>query len=317
MAGRLLVAILLFISVAFSACMHTDAFLLDPDANYGPSERVMLLFSEHDGSSETLYPIAIVEVTSPALGNHSRSQMLNALRDKAQEVGADALFLVSSSQQYIPTTYTQNIDGSLLTIPGGYENKLIGIALRDKSRAVKPPEYSRIESTMNNQRPKPASASTTKLGLNLNVLTLPLNGLGGSVWLGSNHIRGAVDLYKVNIPEAMTRDGFNEGKVDVAYRFSFDYLFLGNLGGPYFGSGFQYASYSISHQYTDDIGYWESLDLIISLGYLIVFPPHIHFDIRLALDAVIYGEEMIMVGRNEMYPDNAKVYGSIGFGINF
>ncbi len=58
--------------------MQTDALLLDSNANYEPTERVALLLSETQ-ASESLIPIAVVEAVSPALGNHSRTEMMATL----------------------------------------------------------------------------------------------------------------------------------------------------------------------------------------------------------------------------------------------
>ena len=290
----------------FISCMQTDVLMLDPAISYTPTDRVALLFSEED-ASENLLPIAIIEVTSPALGNHSQTRILETLRDKAQEIGADAVYIISTDQQYIPPTYTQNIDGSLLTIPGGQERRIIGIALRDTDNV-----WEESQSQMQ-LRSGPRFGG----GASFNVLAPVLGGYGVSGWLGKNRFRGVIDYYSVDIPAAMSRDGFNDGRVENAVRLSFDYFFLGNLKGPYFGTGFQYASYSSGHENTTERGEWESLDFNASFGYKLNLLPNIHLDARVALDAMIYGEEDIMVGNNRMVPDDAKIYGLIGFGVHF
>jgi len=286
--------------------MHTDILHLDPQVTYEPSARTSFIFSA-EGADADLKPIAIIEVTSPALGSHSRTKILERMRDEAQSIGADAVFVVTSSQQYIPPTYTSNIDGSLLTIPGGFERSMLGIALRHKDRiGLEHPQFiqSRPEALING-------------GLSFNLLSPLLSGYGFSGWLGRNRFRAVIDYYKVNIPKAMSRDGFNEGKVENAIRVTFDYFFLKNLAGPYFGTGLQFANYSSGHVATNERGEWESIDFTMSFGYKLNFLQNFHLDARLALDLVLFGEEYIQFGGQRMYPDEGKVYGLIGLGLHF
>ncbi len=303
---RLQLLVLISLHILLNACMHTDILHLDPQVTYEPSSGTSFIFSA-EGADENLKPIAIIEVTSPSLGSHSRTKILERMRDEAQTIGADAVFVVTSSQQYVPPTYTSNIDGSLLTIPGGFERSMLGIALRHKDR------IGLEEPQLMQSRP----GVLVNGGLSFNLLSPFLSGYGFSGWLGRNRFRAAIDYYEVNIPKAMSRDGFNEGKVENAIRITFDYFLLDNLAGPYFGTGLQFANYSSGHVDTIERGEWESIDLTMSFGYKLNLSQNFHLDTRLALDLVLFGEEYIRVGGRRMYPDEAKVYGLVGLGLNF
>lgn len=115
----------------------------------------------------------------------------------------------------------------------------------------------------------------------------------------------------------MLRDGFTDGKVENAFSVSFDYFFMGNLSGPYFGSGFQFGNYSVGHENTSERGDWETIEFTASFGYKLNLLPNIHLDSRLAVDALLFGEEEILVDNNRFEPDVGSVYALIGFGIHF
>lgn len=159
--------------------------------------------------------------------------------------------------------------------------------------------------------------SKIKVGGGFNLFAYALKGYGFSGWMGKNKLRLVIDYYVVDIPDAMVRDGFTEGKVDNAFRLSIDYFFNGNFLGPYLGVGFQQATYSSGHVNTLERGSWKTIDLIASIGYKLDLVPHVHFDSRIALDAILYGETRVKVGGYELTPDNEKLYAFIGFGIHF
>src|SRR5690625_6626089 len=55
-------------------------------------------------------------------------------------------------------------------------------------------------------------------GISFNLVAPALSGYGFSGWVGKNRFRVVADYYRFNIPAAMSRDGFNEGKVDNGLR---------------------------------------------------------------------------------------------------
>lgn len=227
------------------------------------------------------------------------------MRGEAKKIGADAIIPVEEKQerQQQQLLYNTWLDG-YQTFGGNNVPIVTSYAIVFERS---------IPQRMAAYRPDPIING----GASFNLLAPVLGGYGVSGWLGKNRFRGVIDYYTVDIPAAMSRDGFNNGRVENAFRLSFDYFFLGDLKGPYFGSGFQYASYNSGHENTTERGDWESLDFNFSFGYMLNLLPNIHLDARVALDAMIYGEEEIMVGNNRMVPDDAKIYGLIGFGIHF
>ncbi|MCH7939450.1 MAG: hypothetical protein IID13_06870, partial [Candidatus Marinimicrobia bacterium] len=112
-------------------------------------------------------------------------------------------------------------------------------------------------------------------------------------------------------------DGFTDGKVENAIRLSFDYFFLGNLSGLYFGAGMQQATYSVGHENTLERGGWETIDINTSVGYNLNVLLNIHLDARIALDATIYGEDDLLIGGYRWVPDKGGLFGTVGIGVHF
>lgn len=281
-------------------CAQTSVVMLDDALKLAPSDNVRILERPPEEPFEI---IARLETRGTA--GQSIPPLLNQMRDEAKKIGADAIIPVEERQERQQQQLMYNPWlGGYQTIGGNNVPIVTSYAIvLERS----------IPQRMAAYRPDPIING----GASFNVLAPALGGYGFSAWLGKNRFRGVVDYYSVDIPAAMSRDGFNEGKVENAVRLSFDYFFLGDLKGPYFGSGFQYASYSSGHENTTERGEWESLDFNASFGYKLNLLPNIHIDARIALDAMIYGEEEIMVGNNRMVPDDAKIYGLIGFGVHF
>lgn len=293
--------ILILLSFFFAAgCAQTSLVMLDDTRKFAPSEGVRIL---DQTPNEPFEVIARLETRGSV--SQGIPELLNQMRKEAQKVGADAIIPVEERQERQQQGLMYNPWlGGYQTIGGGNVPIITSYAIiLERS----------IPQRMITYRPDPLING----GVSFNALTPLLGGYGFSGWLGKNRFRAAFDYYRVDIPQAMTRDGFTEGKVDNAVRLSFDYFFLGNLSGPYFGSGFQYANYNIGHENTTERGRWESIDFNASFGYKLNLLPNIHLDARLALDAMLFGEEEIMVGNNIMVPDNAKLYALIGFGVHF
>ena len=292
--------IILLSCLLLIGCTQTSVVLLDDSLRLAPSDNVRII---EQPPEESFQIIARLETRGAA--NQSIPPLLNQMREEAKKIGADAIIPVEERQEWQQQGLLYNPWlGGYQTIGGGNVPIVTSYAIiLERS----------IPQRMTAYRPDPIING----GVSFNVLAPVLNGYGFSGWVGKNRFRGAIDYYSVEIPSAMSRDGFNDGKVENAARLSFDYFFLGDLKGPYFGGGFQYARYSSGHENTTERGEWESLDFNASFGFKLNLLPNIHFDVRVALDAVIYGEEEIMIGFYRMVPDDAKIYGLVGFGIHF
>ncbi len=116
---------LLFALILLSACVNTDAVLLDPSQTYQPTESVQILFVE---PTEPYEIIAIVEGNGSIFNN--QSQVLKKIRKKAQKIGAHAIILLSTDSEYVAPTTVTNFDGSSLTVPGGKKLTMKAVAIR-------------------------------------------------------------------------------------------------------------------------------------------------------------------------------------------
>ncbi len=107
------------------ACTNTGVILVDPSKSYPPTSNVTLLFEEPTRPYDI---IAILEADGGLYA--TTAQILESARKKAQEVGANAIYILDTQQTYKPAQQVRNFDGSPLTIPGGYTTKVKIAAIR-------------------------------------------------------------------------------------------------------------------------------------------------------------------------------------------
>lgn len=290
----------LFLSLSLLGCAQTSVVLLDESFKFSPSENVRIL---DEPPKEPYLVLARLETRGTA--GQAIPSLLNLMRNEAKKIGADAIIPVDERQerQRQQIMYNQWL-GGYQTIGGNSVPIVTSYAII-------------LERSIPNRLSKNRNQPNINGGASFNTLALLLEGYGFSFWLGQNKYRGVVEYYSVRIPVAMTRDGFNDGEVESATRLSLDYFFLGDLTGPYFGMGFQFANYSASHENTNAIGKWSSIDYSISLGYKLNAFSNVYIDSRIAIDAMIYGEKEVLIGNNLMVPDNFKFYALVGVGVSF
>src|SRR5690625_1584441 len=295
--NTILLILPLFITVG---CAQTSLVKLEESRQFAPPDNVLILEHVPDEPFEI---IARLETRGTAF--QSIPPLLNQMRNEASKIGADAIIPVEERQEQIQQQVMYNPWlGGYQTLGGGSAPIVTSYAIIFENNISQRMAAYRAEPLVNG-------------GLSFNLVAPVLSGYGFSGWIGKNRFRVAADYYSFNIPEAMLRDGFTEGKIDNGFRLSFDYFLTGNLSGPYVGVGFQYASYSSGHENSRHRGSWESFDLSGSFGYMLKLHKNIHVDARLAIDAALYGEESIMVGSYQMVPDDVGVYALIGIGVNF
>ena len=281
-------------------CAQTSVLLMDESKKYAPSDDVKIL---EQAPSVQYMTIAILE-TRGSVG-YNIVDLLSQARDEARKIGADAIIPFEERQEYQQQQLFYNPWLSGYQTIGGGNIPIVKCyaIIFTKSIPMRVALY----------KPEPLVNG----GITLNALTLAFGGYGISGWAGKNKIRAVVDYYSINIPSAMLRDGFEEGKVENAIRLGLDYFFQGDLSGPYFGSGFQFGNYSVGHEYTNQRGKWETLDFTASFGYIMKLSPYIYLDTRIAIDATLFGEDVIKVGYYDCYPDKGKLYAHVGFGVQF
>jgi len=118
-------SILAFVSLFILSCTSAGVILLDPSKSYPPTTHVELLLTEPTRPYET---IAIIEANGGL--NVSVPQIMETAREKAREIGANAIFIADNQERYQRPQQVTNFDGSPLTIPGGYTTKVKILAIR-------------------------------------------------------------------------------------------------------------------------------------------------------------------------------------------
>ncbi|MBC8551112.1 MAG: hypothetical protein H8D23_15820 [Candidatus Brocadiales bacterium] len=118
-------SILAFVSLVILSCTNAGVILLDPSKSYPPTINVELLLVE---PTRTYEVIAIIEATGSIY--NTEVQVMESAREKAKEIGANALYIANNQQRYQAPQQVTNFDGSPLTIPGGYTMQIKILAIR-------------------------------------------------------------------------------------------------------------------------------------------------------------------------------------------
>ena len=116
---------LAFVSLVILSCTNAGVILLDPSKSYPPTINVELLLAE---PTRTYEVIAIIEATGSIY--NTEVQVMESAREKAKEIGANALYIANNQQRYQAPQQVTNFDGSPLTIPGGYTMQIKILAIR-------------------------------------------------------------------------------------------------------------------------------------------------------------------------------------------
>ena len=118
-------SMLAIVSLIVLSCTSAGVILLDPSKSYPPTTNVELLLTEPTRPYEI---IAIINATGSIY--NTEAQIMETARNKAGEVGANALYIADNQQRYQAPQQVTNFDGSPLTIPGGYTTKVKILAIR-------------------------------------------------------------------------------------------------------------------------------------------------------------------------------------------
>lgn len=115
----------LLLALLASGCVNTDVVMIDPSKSYAPTYGAQLIFEDPSQPHEV---IAIIEGNGGIFNN--QSDVLKKIQKKAADIGAHAVVPITSESEYVPPTVTQNVDGSLLTVPGGTKRTVKAAAIR-------------------------------------------------------------------------------------------------------------------------------------------------------------------------------------------
>ena len=119
------VLVLVFLAQCVLSCASSGVILLDPSKTYPPTTNVELLLVE---PTRTYEIIAIINAAGSIY--NTEAQVMESAREKAKEIGANALFIANNQQRYQAPQQVTNFDGSPLTIPGGYTMQIKILAIR-------------------------------------------------------------------------------------------------------------------------------------------------------------------------------------------
>ncbi len=119
------ILVLVFLALIVLSCASSGVILLDPSKTYPPTTNVELLLVEPTRAYEI---IAIINAAGSIY--NTEAQIMESAREKAKEIGANALFIASNQQRFQAPQQVTNFDGSPLTIPGGYTTQIKILAIR-------------------------------------------------------------------------------------------------------------------------------------------------------------------------------------------
>ncbi len=119
------ILVLVFLALIVLSCASSGVILLDPSKTYPPTTNVELLLVEPTRAYEI---IAIINAAGSIY--NTEAQIMESAREKAKEIGANALFIAINQQRFQAPQQVTNFDGSPLTIPGGYTTQIKILAIR-------------------------------------------------------------------------------------------------------------------------------------------------------------------------------------------
>ncbi len=291
--------LLVLLALGVSACTTTDAVRLNESSRYAPSQYVEVL---NELPTQPYEVISLLE-SRGAVGQ-SLPALLESMRERAKGLGADAIIPTEERSEYREPGFMYNAFlGGYQSLPGGRVPILRGYAvIYEVNRAGRAASYREPGITA---------------GAALNALPFALGGYGAEAWAGKGRLRGVAEVYSLDIPQAFTRDGFTDGRIESAFRATGDYFFMRDLEGPYFGAGLEYSSNSAGYEGSTARGEWDSFFASAGVGYLVRLGRNVHLDARIALNARLVGEEEVDVGGRTLVPDQATPAAFIGIGANF
>lgn len=287
-----------------NGCVSSKAVMRDDSIKFPKSRTVEILDQKPD---EPHVIIATLE-TKGGLGV-SLPDILNGMRSKAKEIGADAIIPTRDVSEYKTPGFIYNPWlGGYQSLPGGRMPAIQGYAIVYKStiQKLKRSGYN----FRNTERPFSG-------GIALNAAPTILNGFGIGGWLGKSKLRFIGEYFSFEIPDAFYGDGFEKGKLESGYRIGFDYFFVENLRSVYFPVGIENWNYSVGIMNTSIRGNYNMVYLSAGIGYLHRLNGVFYFDSKFSLNASIGNQEDVQIGNRTLVPDKAAYNLFLGLGANF
>jgi hypothetical protein len=120
----------LIIALSAGACVTAEATLVDPSAQLAPTSSVELVLSE---PTRPYSVIGMVKARGPT--STSDAKLIEALREKASQIGANGMYVLGREEEAQPEYLVYNPDlyngvGGLETFDGGTLSVMKAAALR-------------------------------------------------------------------------------------------------------------------------------------------------------------------------------------------
>jgi len=287
-----------------SACVSSNAVMRDDSLKFPKSRFVEIL----DEKPEEPHVVIATLETKGGIGI-SLPEILEDMRTKAKEIGADAIIPTRDVSEYkTPGIIYNPWLGGYQTLPGGRMPAIQGYAIVYKSTIQK---LKRSGYDFRHTE-KPFSG-----GIAFNAAPTILKGYGIGSWLGKNKLRFVGEYFSFEIPDAFYRDGFEKGKLESGYRIGVDYFFGGNLSGVYLPIGIENWNYSVGVMNTSHRGEYNMVYLSAGIGYLYRLNDFLYFDSKFSLNASMSNQEEVQIGNSTLVPDKAAYNFFLGLGANF
>ena len=277
-----------------NSCVSSKAVMRDESVKFPKSRFVEILDKK---PKEPHVVIATLE-TKGGMGV-SLPEILQDMRNKAKEIGADAIIPTRDVSEYkSPGIIYNPWLAGYQTLPGGRMPAIQGYAIIYRST------IQRLKRGRYNFRPtqRPFSGRIA-----FNAAPTILSGYGFGGWLGKNKIRFAGEYFSFEIPDGFYGDGFEKGKVEFGYRIGIDYFFVHDLKGVYFPLGIENLDYSVGIQNTSIRGDYNMFYFSAGIGYFYKLNDFLYFDSKFSLNASMSDQKQVQIGNRNLVPDKSSI----------
>ena len=292
--------ILLFLAWSFSGCVSSKAVMRDDSLKF-PKTRYAEILTE---KSEKPH-VVIATLETRGTRGISLPEILEDMRKKAKEIGADAIIPTQDVSEYQGSTFIYNPSLGAYLIPGGKIPVVRGYAIVYKST------IQRLKRSGYNFRyiERPFS-----VGLQMDALPFILGGYDMAAWVGKDKFRILGYLQSLNTPEVLLRDGFVNGEVEISYGFAVDYFLEKKFKGLWFSNGLGYWRGTIGHESEFVTGEIENVFYSFGLGYSFLLGKGFYLSSKLSANVIISGDKEIRVGSRPFFLDDAIPDLAVEFG---
>lgn len=139
------------------------------------------------------------------------------------------------------------------------------------------------------------------VGYEIDALPFITGGYYGSMWLGSNHIRGRAVIAEAKIPSFLLDEGFIDNRIK-AYALLADYFFNPGFESWWAGAGFEYWKGRIGTDAGINTEKYEQLMFTAGGGYVWKFHKTFYLNPWAGIHARIAGDNKVFVDEKEFKP---------------